>query len=140
MPLNACNYMFSSDLLFIVQSTIVVCMERAVLAIDKLKLLHDPSGWPALRQQMKHNILMQVVKEETKRAVQMEVDYAYEDTGMPYDFDKLIRFADRYERNHNCAPKEDVTTLFKVASGGIHRKESVWTTLIYNTFKKLGLF
>ena len=103
--------------------SIVVCMERAVLAIDKLKLLHDPSGWPALRQQMKHNILMQVVKEETKRAVQMEVDYAYEDTGMPYDFDKLIRFADRYERNHNCAPKEDVTTLFKVASGGIHRKE-----------------
>ncbi len=26
--------------------SIVVCMERAVLAIDKLKLLHDPSGWP----------------------------------------------------------------------------------------------
>jgi hypothetical protein len=103
--------------------SIVVCMERAILAIDKLKHLHDPSGWPALRQQMRHNILMQVVKEETKRAVQMEVDHVYEDTGMPYDFEKLIRFADRYERNHNAAPKDEVTTLFKVASGGIHKRE-----------------
>ena len=103
--------------------SIVVCMERAILAIDKLKHLHDSCGWPALRQQMRHNILMQVVKEETKRAVQMEVDHIYEDTGMPYDFKKLIRFADRYERNHNAAPKDEVTTLFKVASGGIHKKE-----------------
>ena len=103
--------------------TIIVCMERAILAIDKLKHLHDPTGWSALRQQMRHNILMQVVKEETKRAVQMEVDHVYEDTGMPYDFEKLIRFTDRYERNHNAAPKDDVTTLFKVASGGIHKKE-----------------
>ena len=103
--------------------SIVVCMERAILAIDKLKHLHDLNGWPALRQQMRHNILMQVVKEETKRAVQMEVDHVYEDTGMPYDFEKLIRFADRYERNHNAAPKDEVTTLFKVASGGIHKKE-----------------
>jgi len=103
--------------------SLVACMERAVLAIDKLQLLHDPTGWPALRQQMRHNILMQVVKDETKRAVQMEVDYAYEDTGMPYDFDKLIRFADRYERHHNSAPKDDITTIFKVASGGLHRRE-----------------
>jgi hypothetical protein len=103
--------------------TITACMERAVLAIDKLRQLHAPSGWAALRQQMRQNILMQVVKEETKRALQMEMDYAYEDTGMSYDFEKLIRFADRYERNHNTVPKEDITTVFKVASGGFRKKD-----------------
>jgi hypothetical protein len=102
--------------------SIIVCMERAVLAIDKLRHLYNTEGWPALRQQMRQNILMQVVKEETKRAIQMEVDNVHEDTGMPYDFDKLIRFADRFERNHNSQPKEDVSTLFKVASGGIKRQ------------------
>jgi len=99
--------------------SIVVCMERAILAIDRLRLVHPTDGWEALRQQMRHNILMQVVKEETKRALQMEVDNVHEDTGMPYDFNKLIRFADRYERNHNTQPKDEVTTLFKVASGGL---------------------
>jgi hypothetical protein len=99
--------------------SIIVCMERAILAIDKLRNIHPASGWEALRQQMRQNILMQVVREETKRAIQMEVDNVHEDTGMPYDFDKLIRFADRYERNHNAQPKEEVTTIFKVASGGI---------------------
>jgi hypothetical protein len=103
--------------------TISVCMARAITAIDKLRLLYPTQGWQALRQQMRQHILMQVVKEETKRAVQMEVDHVYEDTGMPYDFEKLIRFADRYERNHNAAPKDDITTLFKVASGGITKRE-----------------
>lgn len=103
--------------------SIIVCMERAILAIDKLRYVYPASGWQALRQQMRHNILMQVVKEETKRAIQMEVDNVHEDTGMPYDFEKLIRFADRYERNHNSAPKEDLSTLFKVASGGLKRTE-----------------
>jgi len=102
---------------------ITACMERAVLVIDKLRKLHPPSGWAALRQQMRQNILMQVVKEETKRALQMETDYAYEDTGMPYDFEKLIRFADRFERNHNTVPKEEITTIFKVASGGFRKKD-----------------
>jgi len=102
--------------------SIIVCMERAILAIDKLRYVYPTSGWQALRQQMRQNILMQVVKEETKRALQMEVDNVHEDTGMPYDFEKLIRFADRYERNHNAAPKDDLTTLFKVASGGLQRQ------------------
>jgi hypothetical protein len=108
--------------------SITVCMDRAILSIDKLRHLHPEAGWPTLRQQMRHNILMQVVKEETKRAIQMEVDHVYEDTGMPYDFVKLIRFADRYERNHNAAPKDEVTTLFKVASGGIHTKREKRST------------
>jgi hypothetical protein len=102
--------------------SIIVCMERAILAIDKLRYVYPPNGWTVLRQQMRQNILMQVVKEETKRAIQMEVDNVHEDTGMPYDFEKLIRFADRYERNHNATPKDDLTTLFKVASGGLQRQ------------------
>ena len=102
--------------------SIVVCMERAILAIDKLRYVYPPNGWSVLRQNMRQNILMQVVKEETKRAIQMEVDNVHEDTGMPYDFEKLIRFADRYERNHNATPKDDLTTLFKVASGGLQRQ------------------
>ena len=102
--------------------SIIVCMERAILAIDKLRHVYPPTGWQVLRQQMRQNILMQVVKEETKRAIQMEVDNVHEDTGMPYDFEKLIRFADRYERNHNATPKDDLTTLFKVASGGLQRQ------------------
>ena len=101
--------------------SIIVCMERAILAIDKLRYVYPAKGWEAIRQQMRHHILTQVVKEETKRAIQMEVDNVHEDTGMPYDFDKLIRFADRYERNHNATPKDDLTTLFKVASGGLQR-------------------
>jgi hypothetical protein len=52
----------------------------------------------------------------------MEEDDITESTGMPYDFDKLIRLADRYERHHNAAPKEELSTLFKVASGGLHTK------------------
>jgi hypothetical protein len=102
--------------------SIIVCMERAILAIDKLRYVYPPNGWAVLRQQMRQNILMQVVKEETKRAIQMEVDNVHEDTGMPYDFEKLIRFADRYERNHNTTPKDDLTTLFKVASGGLQKQ------------------
>ena len=102
--------------------SIIVCMERAILAIDKLRYVYPPNGWSVLRQNMRQNILMQVVKEETKRAIQMEVDNVHEDTGMPYDFEKLIRFADRYERNHNASPKDDLTTLFKVASGGLQRQ------------------
>jgi hypothetical protein len=99
------------------------CMGRAILAIDKLRHLYGTQGWPALRQSMRQNILMQVVKEDTKRAVQMEIDHVYEDTGMPYDFEKLIQFAERYERNHNTAPKDEMTTVFKVASGGLHSKK-----------------
>ncbi len=38
--------------------SIVVCMERAILAIDRLRLVHPTDGWEALRQQMRHNILI----------------------------------------------------------------------------------
>ena len=102
--------------------SILVCMDRCIIAIDKLRHLYPEQGWPDMRQQMRRNILMQVIKEDTKRHIQMEEDDITESTGMPYDFDKLIRLADRYERHHNAAPKEELSTLFKVASGGLHTK------------------
>ena len=102
--------------------SILVCMDRCIIAIDKLRHLYPAQGWPDMRQQMRRNILMQVIKEDTKRHIQMEEDDITESTGMPYDFDKLIRLADRYERHHNAAPKDEVSTLFKVASGGLHTK------------------
>jgi hypothetical protein len=102
--------------------SIIVCMDRCIVDIDKLRHLYPESGWAEMRQQMRRNILMQVIKEETKRHVQMEEDDITESTGMPYDFEKLIRLADRYERHHNAAPEKEVTTLFKVASGGLVQK------------------
>ena len=102
--------------------SILVCMDRCIIAIDKLRHLYPSRGWPDMRQQMRRNILMQVIKEETKRHIQMEEDDITESTGMPYDFDKLIRLADRYERHHNAAPKDELSTIFKVASGGLHTR------------------
>ena len=102
--------------------SILICMDRCILDIDKLRHLYPDSSWPDMRQQMRRNILMQVIKEETKRYIQMEEDEITETTGMPYDFDKLIKLADRYERHHNAIPPTDVTTVFKVASGGFEPK------------------
>jgi hypothetical protein len=102
--------------------SILVCMDRCIVDIDKLRHLYPESGWAEMRQHMRRNILMQVIKEETKRHVQMEEDDITESTGMPYDFEKLIRLADRYERHHNAAPEKEITTLFKVASGGLVQK------------------
>ena len=102
--------------------SILACMNRTFLVVDKLRIHYDPNAWIHIRQQMRRHILMQVIKEETKRHIQMEEDYITETTGMPYDFDNLIRKADNFERYNNAVPDKDIQTVFKVASGGIIQK------------------
>jgi hypothetical protein len=97
-------------------------MNRTFLVVDKLRIHYDPNAWIHIRQQMRRHILMQVIKEETKRHIQMEEDYITETTGMPYDFDNLIRKADNFERYNNAVPDKDIQTVFKVASGGLIQK------------------
>ena len=102
--------------------SIVVCMDRCILAIDKLRLKYEPYAWPHIRQFMRKNILMQVIREETKRHIQIKEDEITETTGLPYDFENLIKEADRFERYQNKAPDKDVACMFKVASGGLVSK------------------
>ena len=104
--------------------TIIACMDRTLLVVDRLKIHYEPNAWIHIRQQMRRHILMQVIKEETKRHIQMEEDYITETTGMPYDFDNLIRKADNYERYNNAVPDRDIQTVFKVASGGYLNKQT----------------
>ena len=104
--------------------SILACMNRTLLVVDRLKIHYDQAAWPQMQQQMRRHILMQVIKEETKRHIQMEEDYITETTGLPYDFDNLIRKADNYERYNNAVPETDIQTVFKVASGGLIQKKS----------------
>jgi hypothetical protein len=92
--------------------SILACMNSTFLVVDKLRIHYDPNAWIHIRQQMRRHILMQVIKEETKRHIQMEEDYITETTGMPYDFDNLIRKADNFERYNNAVPDKDIQTVF----------------------------
>ena len=102
--------------------SIVVCMDRCILAIDKLRLKYDSQVWPHIREFMRKNILMQVIKTETKRHIQIKEDEITETTGLPYDFDNLIKEADRFERYNDKMPDKEVQCMFKVASGGLVNK------------------
>ena len=104
--------------------SLLACMDRTFLVVDKLRIHYEPAAWIHIRQQMRRHILMQVIEEKTKRHIQMEEDYITETTGMPYDFDNLIRKADSFERYNNAIPDRDIQTAFKVASGGLTYKPS----------------
>jgi hypothetical protein len=38
---------------------------------------------------------------------------AIEATGMPYDFDKIVRLGSKYERQYNKLPGENIQTVFE---------------------------
>ena len=95
------------------------CMHRSQLAVDRLRHLYRPEVWPEIRDQMRKNILTQVISEETRRYIQMEEDETLETMGMPYELQTLISMANRYEKIHNKIPRKEMQTVFKVASGGL---------------------
>ena len=45
--------------------SILACMNRTLLVVDRLKIHYDQAAWPQMQQQMRRHILMQVIKEET---------------------------------------------------------------------------
>ncbi len=58
---------------------------------------------------------MQIIADETRIYIQNEEDDAIEATGMPYEFDKLVRLASKYERQHNKLPGENIQTVFETS-------------------------
>ncbi len=56
---------------------------------------------------------MQIIADETQIYIQNEEDNVIEATGMPYKFDKLVRLASKYERQHNKLPGENIQTVFE---------------------------
>jgi len=64
---------------------------------------------------MKKVKLMQIITDETRINIQNEEDDAIEATGMPYDFDKLVQLASKYERQHNKLPGENIQTVFEAS-------------------------
>ena len=99
--------------------TLITCMDRCKVAVERLRMTTSEQAWPETSRNLRRNILMQVIKEETARYVKMEEDEVYETTGLKYSFDKIVEMADRYERHHNSAPKEEVSTQYRAASGGL---------------------
>jgi hypothetical protein len=55
---------------------------------------------------------MQIIADDTRAYIQNEEDNAIESTGMPYDFEKLVKMASRYKRQHNKLPDENIQTIF----------------------------
>jgi len=58
---------------------------------------------------------MQIIADKTRIYIQNEEDDAIEATGMPYDFDKLVWLASKYERQHNKLPGENIQTVFEAS-------------------------
>jgi hypothetical protein len=88
-------------------------MHRYDIILDKIRQLHSEQAWPELSRNMKKVKLMQIIADETRIYIQNEEDDAIEATGMPYEFDKLVRLASKYERQHNKLPGENIQTVFK---------------------------
>jgi hypothetical protein len=90
-------------------------MHRYNIILDKIRHLHSEQAWPELSRNMKKVKLMQIIADETRIYIQNEEDDAIEATGMPYDFDKLVRLASKYERQHNKLPGENIQTVFEAS-------------------------
>ena len=99
--------------------SLITCMDRCKLVVERLRMTTSTAAWPETSRTLRRNILIQVIKDNTARYIKMEEDEVYETTGLKYDFDKLVLMADRYERHHDSAPKEEVTTQYRAASGGL---------------------
>jgi hypothetical protein len=91
-------------------------MHRYDIVLDKIRHLHSEQAWPELSRNMKKVKLMQVIADETRIYIQNEEDDAIEATGMPYEFDKLVRLASKYERQHNKLPGENIQTVFETSN------------------------
>jgi len=74
-------------------------MHRYDIILDKVRHLHSEQAWPEVSCNMKKAKLMQILADETHIYVQNEEEDAIEATGMPYEFDKLVRLACKYESN-----------------------------------------
>jgi len=91
-------------------------MHRYDIILDKIRHLHSTQAWPELSRNMKKVKLMQIIADETRIYIQNEEDDAIEATGMPYEFDKLVRLASKYERQHNKLPGENIQTVFDTSA------------------------
>ena len=106
--------------------SLITCMDRCRIAVERLRMTTSEEAWPEASRNLRRNILIQVIKEETARYIKMEEDEVYETTGLKYSFDKIVEMADRYERHHNATPKDEVSTAYRAASGGlIHSPENI---------------
>jgi hypothetical protein len=65
---------------------------------------------------LKRAKLMQIIADDTRAYIQNEEDDTIESTGMPYDFEKLVKMASHYERQHNKLPDENIKTIFDTSS------------------------
>ncbi len=90
-------------------------MHRYDIILDKIRHLHSEQAWPELSRNMKKVKLMQIITDETRIYIQNKEDDAIEATGMPYNFDKLVRLASKYERQHNKLPGENIQTVFEAS-------------------------
>ncbi len=59
---------------------------------------------------------MQIIADETRIYIQNEEDDAIKATGIPYEFNKLVRLASKYERQHNKLPGENIQTVFEASA------------------------
>jgi hypothetical protein len=90
-------------------------MHRYKIILDKIRHLHSEQAWPEVSQNMKKVKLMQIIEDETQMYIQNEEDNAIEATCMPYEFDKLIQLASKYERQHNKLPGKNIQTVFEAS-------------------------
>jgi hypothetical protein len=65
-------------------ASILACMNRTFLVVDKLRIHYDANAWIHICQQMQRHILMQVIKEETKRHIR------WKKTTLPTQLEFLI--------------------------------------------------
>jgi hypothetical protein len=54
---------------------------------------------------------MQLITDQTRIYIQNEEDNAIEATAMQYKSDKLVRLANKYGRQHNMLPGENIQTI-----------------------------
>jgi hypothetical protein len=65
---------------------------------------------------------MQIIADDTRAHIQNEEEDASEYTGMPYDFEKLVKMVSGYEHQHNKLLDENIHTIFDTSSqSGIPR-------------------
>ena len=99
--------------------TLDIAMHRCLVAIDKLRILYNPEAWTETRLWLRRNILTQIITEDTRRYIRLEEDDILEKFGIPIELETLISMANKYEIQHNKAPKSELKTMFQVASGGL---------------------
>ncbi len=90
--------------------------QRYDLIVDKIRHLHSDAAWGEVRQGLKRAKLMQIIADDMRAYIQNEEDNAIESTGMLHDFEKLVKMASRYERQHNKLPDENIQTIFDTSS------------------------